>query len=774
MALRTTGVAPYIALRKDPEQEDHLDPMRVEMVTHGWHAQDQAYLGYAKAVELHIRMLSNRQWDTWSPLYGRYIDLRQFMTPAERKHRMRPMMDYLGYWYVLTLSKLIENAPAIGFLPATAARKDALLASVMEPIWKTLFEQMEGDARTVRAIAWSLVAGESHFMTSVDFQAGPPRQLIRPAVLELEGVGGEMIRRVANAVPYDRKGNPQAKLTAPDPADGAGGDYGYDVTGEPYEDLEGELKLSVPCPLQIRAQWGQQIEWKDKRWIGHEWYLTPDQVQEQFGVACEPDHYVAGDEGAAYLERMLFGAGYFGANAANPTEAMGGGSDHAEARNAEGYVRGITRWEKPIKGVTDPTEDNPAGGRLIVVAPGSKKVLWDSMRPFKTDCAGPIRRMSFIDIPGRPFGSTMLEKLVPLQKRLNRIEAHIAQHSNLVSDPVLLVHEAASIDDDEWEVRPGAVITHGYNGPGDAAKWLVPPPLSQDVWREKAEVRDQIFVIGAMAGNQSEAPTANASGELVEQLRVNADRPLAPLSRSLVTAIAGVAKDTQAILPTIWDREKVIAHAGADNVTRTVTVLPEMFDGEIHVKPSIESAAAGTKDKRQNRLVQLYELGAFGNLADPMQQQKATAQLLQMLQFPDLNRAMMPGGIDRVMAEHNLGRLVQGDAAADIPLLEVYDYGVHLETCAGFMKSPEYLTQDPEVQTQFLLLFAAMEAAQEAQQIRAIEKAMPVATATAAAAGSVATTQSVTSPAGAAGGGPPGAPGGGKQQPGAAADTRAA
>jgi hypothetical protein len=50
-----------------------------------------------------------RQWDTWSPVYGRYIDVRQFMTDAERKHRMRPVMDYLGYWYALTLSKMIEN-----------------------------------------------------------------------------------------------------------------------------------------------------------------------------------------------------------------------------------------------------------------------------------------------------------------------------------------------------------------------------------------------------------------------------------------------------------------------------------------------------------------------------------------------------------------------------------------------------------------------------------------------------------------------------------------
>lgn len=753
----------YIPLRADPEQSDPQDELRVEMVMRRWRAQDQAYLGYAKQVELHIRMLSGRQWDTWSPVYGRYIDVRQFMTDAEKKHRMRPVMDYLGYWFALTLSKMIENQPAISFLPATADRKDAMLAAVMEPVWKTLFEQIEADSRIVRAVAWSLVAGESHFMTSVDFQAGPKRELIHPAVLELMGADGVPIQRVANAVPYDAKGNPRAKLTPPDPADPEGdGEYGYDVTGEPYQDLEGEPKLSVPCPLQIRAQWGSNIEWKDKRWIGHEWFLTPDQVKEQFAVACDPDHYVAGDEGEQYLERMLFGAGYFGSNAANPSEAMSGSGDHMahDARNAEGYVRGITIWEKPVKGFTDPTDENPAGGRLLVVAPGNKKVLWDSMRPFNLECAGPIRRVPFLEIPGRAFGSTMLEKLVPLQKRLNKIEAHIAQHANLVSDPILLVHDAANIDDDEWVATPGTRITHGYNGSGDAAKWLIPPPLSNDVWREKAEVRDQLFVIGAMAGNQSESPTANASGELVEQLRVNADRPLTPLSRNLVIGIADVAKDIQAVLPTIWDREKVIAYAGDDNVTRTVTLLPEMFDGKVHVKPSIESAAAGTKDKRQNRLIQLYEMGAFGNLLDPTQQPKATQQLMTMLQFPDLNRAMMPGGVDRVMAEHNLGRLVQGDPAADIPLLEVYDFGVHLATTEGFMKSPEYLTLEPEIQTQFVLLRAAMQAAQQAQQLNAIQASMPIATATAAAQGAVATTQSVTSPAPAgAGSGPPGAPG---------------
>jgi hypothetical protein len=51
-------------------------------------------------------------------------------------------------------------------------------------------------------------------------------------------------------------------------------------------------------------------------------------------------------------------------------------------------------------------------------------------------------------------------------------------------------------------------------------------------------------------------------------------------------------------------------------------------------KKMAEEAAAAAAARRAAELAAL-------------EQQKATAQLLQMLQFPDLNRAMMPGGIDR-------------------------------------------------------------------------------------------------------------------------------
>lgn len=755
-----------IALRADPETPDALDSERLSMQLRRWNAQNNAYLGFSKTVEEHIRMLSGRQWDRWSNLYGRFVDVLQFMSDDEKRYRMRPVMDYLGYWFVLTLSKAIENPTTISFQPATSDRIDAMLAEVMDPIWKTLFHDMQMDARTIRMVGWQLVAGEGYFHTRVDFQAGAKRQLIAPAELTLNRPGQSPIKRAVDAVPYDVTGNPLAKLVrdpeAPDDPEA----YGYETTGEPYEDLEGMPAIDVLCPLQVRAQWGQHIPWRDKRWIMTETFLTPDQIEEQMGVRVEADHYMGDDDsGPGYLERMLFGTGYFGAVNDNLAAVIGSGTTATDARLEEGFCRVLTMWEKPVKGISDPTEEHPAGGRLLITAPGQEMVLWDSVRPFKTACAGPIRRVSYLDMPGRPFGSTMLEKGVPLQRRLNRIEAHIAQHTNLCTDPILFVHEASGIDTDEFVAKPGLVITHGYNGAGNPAFFLSPPQLSADVWKHKADVREQLFVILAMAGNQSHAPTANSSGELVEQLRVNADRPLTPLTMNLAIGIGEVAEDVLAILPCIWTEEKMIAYAGQDNVVRTVKVLPEMLDGSLNVRPNLESAAAESRDSRRARLIQLYQLGAFGDVgptALPDVRAKATQQLLQMINFPDLTRATRPGGIDRVMAEHNVGRLVRGDQASDIPLLEVYDLGIHLSVVENEMKAPEYLTFDQGIQDQFTALREMIMQSQETQALNAMARKLPIAQASAAAAGAVEQTSAMARPpmpgppmAGPGGGAPP-------------------
>lgn len=693
-----------IALRADPATPDELDGERVNLVLDRWKSQDQAHTAYNRMVEEHVRMLAGRQWDVYSEVLGRYVDALRYMSADERRWRQRPVMDYLGYWYMVTLSKATENMPLVGFLPSTADHLDAQLAEVMDPVFKTLWDEVEMPEKFMQAAAWCLVAGEAYMASRAEYNTGPMREMIGDAVLKLEREDGSEIERVAEGVPFDEDANPLAELV-----EGEDGDFGFDVTGEPHAEPEGEIKVDVYCPLEIRAQWGSHIAWSDKRWIIHRWFLTPDQVQERYGIEVEADAY-ADDEagGPGYLERLLFGSGYFGA--ARQDMAGTGSSENQQARAQEGFVCGYTMWEKPDAKLSPATEDSP-GGRLLVI--GGGKCLWDSARPYKTECAGPIRQVAFLTMPGRPFKATPLEKIIPLQKRLNRVEAQIAEHTNLCTNPVLLVTDGSGIDGDSFVARPGLTLTHDYQGPGDPAKWLSPPSLSNDVWRHRQSIIEQMMTIGSLTGNQGESQGTNPSGELIQQLRYNADRPLSPLTRSLELAAAGVAEDWMAIIPTVWTDERVINYAGEDSVLRTVTVLPEMWDGSVNVRPIMESAAPETREKRQERVLGLYQMGAFGEIGSP----PAIKRLLELSRFPELSRAARPGGIHRVMAEHNMAKLVRGEEAETIPILEVYDLVVHLEVLEEFMAGPEYLALAVETQEQFEIYRGVLKDAGVAKQI---------------------------------------------------------
>jgi hypothetical protein len=350
-------------------------------------------------------------------------------------------------------------------------------------------------------------------------------------------------------------GNPLAQLV-PDPDPDDPGEYGYDVTGEPYEDLEGMPQVDALCPLRCArsgASTSRGATSVDRaRVVPH-----AEQVERALRRHVRARSLSSRRRaGPGYLERMLFGTGYFGAARRSRVAA----STTTDAR-ARGLRPRLTMWEKPIPATRRRRRTRSRRRPLARRRAGVEEGALGFARPFATECAGPIRRVASstsrpaVRLDAAREDGAAAEAAQPDRGADRR--AHQPLH-----DPVLLVHELAGIDDDEWVARPGDGDHARLQRPGPAGEWLAPPPLSADVWKHKADVREQLFVIGSMHGQSVAAPTANASGELVEQLRFNADRPLAPLTRSLAIAMADVAEDVLAILPTIWTEEKIIAYAG--------------------------------------------------------------------------------------------------------------------------------------------------------------------------------------------------------------------
>jgi hypothetical protein len=651
-----------------------------------WTGQDWALQHRDRQIEENIRMLAGQQWMIFSDLLNKWIDISEFLTDEERRWRQRPVINRLLFWYMLTHARMTENPPTVTFNPSTGDRMDAQLAEVMDTIFKTLWIDLDMLDKIDRLFSWVIPGGHGYLKSRVDANKGPLRTFQGPA--EFEG-------QVVQNAPFNEQG--QALL-------GPGPNGQPQPTGEPFQMPEGMLDVQVLSPLEVRGQWGPQ-PFHDKRWVIHRSFLTPEEVWDTWSLDVPSDTFGEDAEGSSELQRVLFGAGYFGAAANTPGIA---GLDHG-AR--EGLVTINEFWHIPTTGVPGMEQ-----GRLLVATPN--KVLFDGPRPAPFMSAAPIQYFDFVRLPGRPSGTSPQEMLNPIQRTYNRGVAQILEHRNLSTNPIAVVDETSGIEPEQLTNRPGLVFQVNRRSAVPALEYIQPPTLSDDVWRTQGMLQDEISFLGNLEGAEGTPPTRDASGELVKELRFNTDRFLGPTLRRAVLTMPRLVKDWMAWLPLIWDEEKIISYAGEDQVLRTVTVMPELFDqGNVNIAVDIESMLPEGRGERQNRIQRMYETGLFGIPGEPA----AINRFYDLARFPHMTRAHRPGGIDAVTAEQENGRLVRGEPATSVAILEWYNHEIHLVTHEEFMKSPEYLRLEPRIQLEFMKHRQVHLAILQAQQAQALQ-----------------------------------------------------
>lgn len=666
-------------LRAEPTTADHEDKdgNRIDYAERLWNSQDWALQSRDRQIEENCRMIAGQHWHIWSDLLQKWVDVTRFMTDKERRWRQRPVVNHLLYWFMLTHARMTENPPIVTFLPSTGDRADAQLAEVMDTIYKSLWAEMGMEETLDRFFTWLIPGGEAFLYTRVDLNEGPIKKLTGSAVLDVDG---EEI--VVDDAPYDKDGNALVEM---------GADGAPSFTGEPHQYREGVLRTEVLAPVQVRGEWGP-MPWHEKRWIQVKSMLTPEEVWDRWGVEVPADSFGHTSTSTGELERLLFGAGYFGAAGNDP------GTTGYTATQEQGLVTVITTWMKPTRAIEGmESQDGSPGGRLLVITPD--KVLFDGPRPANFKSAGPIQHLDFVRVPGRPAGTSPQEMLNPLNRTINRGVAQMLEHRNLVCNPPLVIDDQSGLTSDMITNKPGLAITVTRRPGVPALEFITPPRLSEDVYKSQQMMEDTLGYLGNLEGATGDPPTRDASGELVKELRFNSDRFIGPTMRRAVHMHRRVVEDWMVYLPLIWDREKIIAYAGDDFVTRTVTVLPEMFEeGNVHIRVDIESMLPEGRGERQSKAYRMYSDGLFGEPGSP----PAIARFFEVGRFPHMGRKMQPGGIDRVTAEQENGKIVQGLTADQVPVLDWYDNEVHLVAHEEFMKSPEFLKLEPPVMDEFV------------------------------------------------------------------------
>lgn len=366
----------------------------------------------------------------------------------------------------------------------------------------------------------------------------------------------------------------------------------------------------------------------------------------------------------------------------------------------------------------------------MMVIVGSQ-VAYDGPRPARFPFTSPIERLEFVRLPGRNSGSTPLEMLKPLQRSYNRGAAQLFEHRNLQANPMLMADTLSGIKTKGITNKPGQIVyvTRRPNVP--PLDYINPPSMPTDVWRIQESLKSEMQDLGNIEGAEGRIPATDASGELVNQLRANADRFLGPTLRRAPEMYARVMAAAFAWVPVIWPKEKAIAVAGDDQALQTIQLYPELFEyAHVNIIADVTSMLPETLSEKRQRVDLMYDRGVFGPPGSPA----AILKYAEVAHMPTTQRALLPGGRDVVMARQENSKLAQGTPATEIPMFDWYDDEVHMAVLEEHMKGPEFLKHPPEIQMNFMIhremhlqrLIAAQQ--QQMKQQLALQKAQTEAT----------------------------------------------
>lgn len=652
-----------------------------------WRSQDGALRHRDRQIEENIRMLCGQQWTVWNPIIGKFFDVSDWMSNAERRWRQRPVINRLLVWFILTHARLTENPPILTFLPGPD-RIDADLAETMDTIFKITWRDADMIDAVDRLMAWMIPCGRAHLVSRLDLKKGPWKPMIGQADVPVIGRDGQPLvdqygqplTQPAENVPFDQNGQTPATMSED-------GQLIIPPDFQPHQEREGSIVTDVLSALEVRGQWGSQA-WHQKLWHAKVGFFTPEQLYDLTGQDVEPDTTYE-ESGAGTLDRVLFGSGFFGAS----TGRLGTLSSTVEAKDPLCTL--FEFWEAP-SGFSPEDPQNP-GGRHIQITP--KKCLLDGPRELAWPNVSPIRTFDFIRVPGRPSGTSPQEAMNGPQRSYNKLRAQLMDHANLVSNPKYVWDKASGISEGQWTNEPGTGVTANRRTGVPAVEWIIPPPLGPEVMQAIEFAQREIDDLGYTKGTQGEPLSPEQSGEAIKELRFNSDRFLGPTARRSVEEFARMAEDWQVLMGVVYDEERVLSLAGTDNIARTVTVYPMLFEvGKINVIPDVESMLPEGRGERQQQVLGLWKEGAFNTPSDPLGVQK----MLELARFPNISRSAKPGGVDATTAEQENGDLVLGKPPQEVLVLPWYDHLVHLTIHEQVMKSREFLKYPPEVQEGFM------------------------------------------------------------------------
>lgn len=471
---------------------------------------------------------------------------------------------------------------------------------------------------------------------------------------------------------------------------------------------EGDVHPIVTPPYEIfpDSPWNPTLE--NCRSILHVKAFHVDQVYELWGVRVNPEPI-----DAFSLQGSAIGGGGLGYGFGHKTPTIG---------SLSGFVLVKEMWEKPSL--------RYPRGRHIVVA--NDKALHYGPLPYLLGPDGqpglPFVRIASIERPGCFWGRSIIERLIPIQRRYNALRNRKAEYLNRCAIGQLVV-EQGSVDLEDAEengAAPGHI--HVYKKGFTPPRYLENPSLPHTFDTEEHTLLNEFTIISGVSeiARHSKAPSGVKSGVALSIAVEQDDTRISHTVGNYESGMVEAGKQWLRLYRQHAQQPRLLRSVGRDlEVELMYWSGNQIRSDDVIVETS--ALLAESPAQRRQMIYELLQMGLFNDPNTKALTKEGQHRIFELLEFGDWEFFDDSDKLQIKRADRENKFMSEG---MPMPVSDVDDDVIHIQRHNRFRLTNEYAEMNQASQGQMDQIFIAhsmmhMQRLQEQAARMAAQQPMP-------------------------------------------------
>ncbi|MEQ6049488.1 hypothetical protein U2I53_10620 [Lysinibacillus capsici] len=621
----------------DKSREDMYDEEIAAFVNQEYESRKSERLPFELQWRLNIEFLNDNQFLDIDPTS---VSIQEI--PKMYWYQEREVFNQMATIYETRVAQLSRTIPMLKVRPASQDDGDISAARVSSSLLQSTWYEEDMDVIWDDLCAWTELTGTALIKNVWNKDKGRTVMIMR--------------------VPKEQQENKASNGDTEHASQLLEGEY------EDVELKEGDMDVCVVSPFEFFPDNNFASSLKACHSVIHAKAYGIKDIEEIWGVKVEPEKV-----DVMTLQQMQAGLGGIGYSV---------GGYRGKSMQLKNHAIVKEYYERPTKKYPN--------GRFIVVA--NNKVLSLSELPYKV---GDDEKRDFpfvlarsIKKPAQFWGGSVLERIIPIQRRYNALRNRKAEYLNLVSIGQWYEPEGALDEDVELDNSPGNIIRYRPVN-GGKPEPVSFPNLPASFENEIQTLLNEFTAISGVSelSRYSQAPSGVKSGVALSIANEQDNTRISNTAANLAQCIKLMGKQWLRLYRQFVKEPRVLRTVGRDrDVEVSDWTVSQLKSDDVIIENS--SALAETPAQRRQMVFDMLTAGLFNKEETSPISNAAREKILEMLEYGNWEGSMMEmQRLQEQKAKRENMRFKQGQPI----MINDYDDDVlHIEMHNRLRMSAEY------------------------------------------------------------------------------------